>query len=92
MILIGVAWASILSMPYAMLAGSIPPKKMGVYIGIFNFFIVIPQIINGIIGGPLVKYAYNDQAIFAIVVSGLGFIVAALLSLRIDDKLEINSI
>lgn len=89
MVLIGIAWASILSMPYAMLAGSISPKKMGVYMGIFNFFIVIPQIINGIIGGPLVKYAYDNQAIFALVVSGVSLIIAGLLSFRIKDKLDI---
>ena len=86
MVCIGIAWASILSMPYAMLAGSISAKKMGVYMGIFNFFIVIPQIINGIIGGPLVKYAYDNQAIFALVVSGVSFILAGLLSFKINDK------
>lgn len=88
MLLVGIAWASILSIPYAMLAGSIPPKKMGVYMGIFNFFIVIPQIINGIIGGPLVKYLYNDQAIFALVVSGISFLIAGMLSFRINDQLK----
>ena len=89
MVCIGIAWASILSMPYAMLAGSISPKKMGVYMGIFNFFIVIPQIINGIIGGPLVKYAYGNQAIFALIVSGIAFIVAGLLSFKIKDKADV---
>lgn len=89
MIFIGIAWASILSMPYAMLAGSISPKKMGVYMGIFNFFIVIPQIINGIIGGPLVKYAYNNQAIYALVISGISFIVAGFLSFKINDTKDI---
>lgn len=89
MVLIGIAWASILAMPYAMLAGSISPKKMGVYMGIFNFFIVIPQIINGLIGGPLVKYAYGDQAIFALVVSGVSFIIAGILAFRINDKKDI---
>lgn len=88
MICIGIAWASILSMPYAMLAGSISAKKMGVYMGIFNFFIVIPQIINGIIGGPLVKYAYGNQAIFALIVSGISFIIAGLLSFKIKDKID----
>ena len=48
---IGIAWASILAMPYAILAGSIPAKKMGVYMGIFNFFITLPQIINCFVGG-----------------------------------------
>ena len=89
MILIGIAWASILSMPYAMLAGSISPKKMGVYMGIFNFFIVIPQIINGVIGGPLVKYAYGDQAIFALVVSGISFVIAGFLAFKINDTKDI---
>ncbi len=86
MVLIGIAWASILAMPYAMLAGSISPKKMGVYMGIFNFFIVVPQIINGIIGGPLVKYAYNNEAIFALIVSGVSFIIAGALAFKINDK------
>jgi maltose/moltooligosaccharide transporter len=85
MIGVGVAWASILAMPYAILAGSISPKKMGVYMGIFNFFIVIPQIINALIGGPLVKYVYNDQAIFALVASGVSFLIAATLVAKVKD-------
>ncbi len=86
MILVGIAWASILAMPYAILAGAINPKKMGVYMGIFNFFIVIPQIINALIGGPLVKYAYGDQAIFALVLSGVSFFIAALLVFKVKDN------
>ncbi|CAL2084817.1 MFS transporter [Tenacibaculum sp. 190524A05c] len=89
MLFLGIAWASILSMPYAMLSGSISPKKMGVYMGIFNFFIVIPQIVNGIIGGPLVKYAYGNQAIFALVVSGISFLIAGVLSFKINDKTDV---
>ena len=85
MIGVGIAWASILAMPYAILAGSISAKKMGVYMGIFNFFIVIPQIINALIGGPLVKYAYNNEAIFAIVTSGLSFLIAAALVYKVKD-------
>ena len=85
MIGIGMAWASILAMPYAILAGSIKPSKMGVYMGIFNFFIVIPQIINALIGGPLVKYVYGGQAIFAIVLSGVSFLVAAIMVGKVDD-------
>jgi maltose/moltooligosaccharide transporter len=85
MICIGIAWASILSMPYAILAGSIQPKKMGVYMGIFNFFIVIPQIINALIGGLLVKYLYNDHAIFALVTSGVSFLIAAALVYKVQD-------
>jgi len=85
MIGVGIAWASILAMPYAILAGSISPKKMGVYMGIFNFFIVIPQIINSLIGGPLVKYAYNNHAIFALMVSGVSFLIAAALVYKVKD-------
>lgn len=85
MILIGVAWASILAMPYAILAGSIAPKKMGVYMGIFNFFIVIPQIINAIIGGPIVKYLYNGDAIYAVITSGVSFLIAAALVYKVKD-------
>lgn len=85
MIGVGIAWASILAMPYAILAGSISPKKMGVYMGIFNFFIVIPQIINALIGGPLVKYVYNNEAIFALIVSGFSFLIAAALVYKVKD-------
>ena len=85
MVGVGIAWASILAMPYAILAGSISPKKMGVYMGIFNFFIVIPQIINALIGGPLVKYAYGNQAIFALMMSGVSFLIAATLVSKVKD-------
>ena len=88
MVLVGFAWASILAMPYAILAGSINPKKMGVYMGIFNFFIVIPQIINALIGGPLVKYAYGNHAIYALVMSGISFFIAAFLVLKVKDKIN----
>ena len=91
MIGVGIAWASILAMPYAILAGSIPPLKMGVYMGIFNFFIVIPQIINALIGGPMVKYLYNNDAIFAIVTSGVSLIIAAMLVFRVKDVDDLKS-
>lgn len=91
MIGIGVAWASILSMPYAILAGAINPKKMGVYMGIFNFFIVLPQILNGIIGGPMVKYLYGNQAIFSLVLSGVSMLIAAFLVVRVKDVDDVKS-
>lgn len=86
MIGVGIAWASILAMPYAILSGSIPAKKMGVYMGIFNFFIVVPQIINAIIGGPIVKYIYGGNPIYAIVTSGVAFIIAAFFAFRVKDE------
>ncbi len=74
---IGIAWASILAMPYVMVAGSLPAHKMGIYMGIFNFFITLPQIVNGIFGGPMVKYLFNSQAIYALVFSGVCMLIAA---------------
>ncbi|SIQ54747.1 maltose/moltooligosaccharide transporter [Chryseobacterium sp. RU37D] len=81
MIGLGFAWASILAMPYAMLIDSIPQKKMGVYMGIFNFFIVIPQIINGIFGGPIVSGIFGKQAIDYIIVGGICMLLGAALTL-----------
>lgn len=86
MVGVGMAWASILAMPYAILAGSIPMQKMGVYMGIFNFFITIPQIVNGIIGGPIVKHFYAGNAIYAIVMAGIFFILGAISVLLIKEK------
>ncbi|MBT8375482.1 MAG: MFS transporter, partial [Winogradskyella sp.] len=85
MVGVGIAWASILAMPYAILAGSIPARKMGVYMGIFNFFIVLPQILNALIGGPMVKYLYDDKPVMALIVSGVSFVIAALLVAKVDD-------
>ncbi|MEZ4850605.1 MAG: MFS transporter [Bacteroidia bacterium] len=85
MIGVGVAWASILAMPYAILAGSIPPGKMGIYMGIFNFFITGPQILNGIIGGPIVKHVYDSQPIYAIVIAGVFLILGAVSVMFVDD-------
>ena len=78
MIGVGLAWASILAMPYVILSGSIPPGKLGIYMGIFNFFITLPQIINGLFGGLIVKHIYGGQAIYAIVLAGIFMICAAI--------------
>ncbi|MBI5917195.1 MAG: MFS transporter [Bacteroidetes bacterium] len=86
MIGVGIAWASILAMPYAILAGSIPLKKMGVYMGIFNFFITIPQIVSGIFNRPLVKYAFGSEAIYALVMAGVLFLIGAVAVLFVEDK------
>ncbi|WP_313504299.1 MFS transporter [Kaistella carnis] len=77
MIGLGFAWASILAMPYAMLIDAIPQRKMGVYMGIFNFFIVIPQIINGIFGGPIVKSLFGNMAMDYVVVGGVCMLIAS---------------
>jgi maltose/moltooligosaccharide transporter len=82
---VGLAWGSILSMPYAILAGSIPPKKMGVYMGIFNFFITFPQILNGLVGGLIVKYLYQGEAIYALVFAGVFMILGAISVLYVRE-------
>ncbi|MFZ5947926.1 MAG: MFS transporter [Stygiobacter sp.] len=83
---IGLAWTSILSMPYAILAGSLPPEKMGVYMGIFNFFIVIPQITAAAILGFFVKNLFNNQAIYALLIGGISLLISATLVLFVQDK------
>lgn len=77
MVGVGLAWASILAMPYVILSGSIPAGKLGIYMGIFNFFITLPQIINGLFGGFIVKHLYNSQPIYAIVLAGIFMLCAA---------------
>jgi maltose/moltooligosaccharide transporter len=85
MIGIGLAWASILAMPYAILTGSLPAHKMGVYMGIFNFFIVIPQILAATILGFMVKTLYGGDSIYALVTGGVSMAVAAVLILFVKD-------
>jgi len=70
MIGVGIAWASILSMPYAILAGAIPPERTGVYMGVFNFFIVIPEIIASLGFQPLVKYVFHDNPVYVVMMGG----------------------
>jgi maltose/moltooligosaccharide transporter len=83
---IGLAWASILAMPYAILTGALPAKKMGIYMGIFNFFIVIPQILAASILGFLVKSIFDEQAIYAMVLGGISFGIASVVILFVDDS------
>jgi maltose/moltooligosaccharide transporter len=87
MIGIGFAWGSILSIPYSLLAEKLPAAKMGVFMGIFNFFIVIPQILSGVIGGPIVKNVFNNYAINYVTVGGLFFLLAAGFTLLIKEPL-----
>jgi len=85
MIGVGLAWASILSMPYVILSGCIPAGKMGIYMGIFNFFITLPQIVNGVFGGWIVKHLYGDQPIYSIIMAGFCLIAAAISVLFVYD-------
>ncbi|MBN8856501.1 MAG: MFS transporter [Sphingobacteriales bacterium 50-39] len=85
MIGVGLAWASILAMPYVILSSCIPAGKMGIYMGIFNFFITLPQIINGLFGGWIIKHIYGNQPIYAIVLAGFCLICAAISVLFVYD-------
>lgn len=85
MVGVGIAWASILSVPYAILSSALPAKKMGVYMGIFNFFIVIPQILAATVIGLIVGVLFDGQAIYALVLGGVLLIVAGIATLSIDD-------
>jgi maltose/moltooligosaccharide transporter len=96
MIGVGIAWASILSMPYAVLVGSLPPDRTGVYMGIFNFFIVTPEIVASAGLKPLVNYleghlpASIDVRLAAVLVGGVSIIFAALLMLRVEDPYDVR--
>jgi maltose/moltooligosaccharide transporter len=85
MVGVGLAWASILAMPYVILSGCIPAGKMGIYMGIFNFFITLPQICNGVFGGWIENHLYHGQAIYSIVLAGFCLIAAAISVLFVYD-------
>src|SRR6056297_1816122 len=85
MIGVGIAWASILAMPYAILAGSIPSQKMGLYMGIFNFFIVLPQLIAATVLGYVTRTYFGGEAVFALVLGGIVMIIAAASMYFVDD-------
>ena len=86
MIGVGIAWASILSIPYAMLSGSLPASKMGYYMGVFNFFIVIPQLVAASILGFMVSRFFNNEPIYALFIGGVSMILAGLIALTINDN------
>jgi len=88
MIGIGLAWSSTLTMPYAILAGALPADKMGFYMGVFNFFIVIPQILAAAILGFFVRTIFNSNSIYALVVGGVAMIIAGLLNVIVKDADE----
>lgn len=85
MIGVGIAWASILAMPYAILAGTLPPQRMGVYMGIFNFFIVIPEIIASLTFGRIIRAAFGEGStvapLYMVMAGGVFMIIAAVICL-----------
>src|SRR5262249_36506232 len=88
MIGVGVAWASILSVPYAILSGALPARKMGVYMGIFNFFVTLPQILAATLLGLLLKTCFASQPIWALLIGGVSLMLAAGAVLMVEDKAD----
>jgi maltose/moltooligosaccharide transporter len=86
MIGVGIAWGSVLAMPYAILSDSLPARKMGVYMGIFNFFITFPQIVCGFFGGIIIKFIFDSQPIYGIVLGGVFMVLGAVAVMRIRRK------
>lgn len=90
MVGVGIAWASILSIPYAMLSGALPSAKMGYYMGVFNFFVVIPQIVAGTILGFLVSEFFEGEPVYALIVGGCSMILAGLLTMGVNVQKKID--
>jgi maltose/moltooligosaccharide transporter len=89
--LIGISWGSILSMPYAMLSSSVKEESMGTSMGIFNMFIVIPQIIAAIGGINILSSLIGEEPIFSMIIAGLALIIAGFLNLTINDQKTISN-
>jgi maltose/moltooligosaccharide transporter len=96
MVGIGIAWASILAMPYAILSSSIPPQRMGVYMGIFNFFIVLPEIVASFFFGPIIKALFGEGSttapLYVVMAGGVFLIIAAAICLLFVDDPGLTSV
>ena len=93
MVAVGIAWASTLTMPYAILAGALPPAKMGFYMGVFNFFIVIPQLVATFVMGFIIKDLFHEQAIYALVIGGISMAIGGIFNVivRDDDEKKVGA-
>jgi maltose/moltooligosaccharide transporter len=89
MVGVGIAWASILSMPYAILSGALPAARIGIYMGVFNFFIVIPEITQALTFGPIIRAVFgadnHNAPMYMVMAGGVFMLIAALLVLRVED-------
>ena len=86
MVGLGFAWGSIISLPYAMLANNLPAQKMGVNMGIFNIFIVIPQLVIASLTRVLLEHVLHGRPIYMLAVGGVSFIIAAICALRVGNR------
>jgi maltose/moltooligosaccharide transporter len=85
MVGIGIAWGAILAMPYAILSGSLPPKRMGIYMGLFNLTVVIPQILSGLVGGPILRICFEGKGIMIFVLAGIIMLIGAAMVYFIEE-------
>jgi maltose/moltooligosaccharide transporter len=85
---VGLAWASVLTMPYAILAAALPANRMGYYMGLFNFFVVIPQVVSGLVLGYFTKHFFGNHAVFTLVLGGVSMFIAAVLCVFVTDKAD----
>jgi maltose/moltooligosaccharide transporter len=88
MVAIGIAWAAIVSVPYAILAGSVPAHKMGIYMGVFNIFIVVPQLVAATLLGFLLRTFFGNEPVWAFAIAGIGWVIAAICVLSVRDVPE----
>ena len=91
MVGVGIAWASVLALPYSVLAGSLPPEKTGVYMGIFNFFIVIPEILASLGFGWIMAHLLKNNRLAAVVAGGVFMILAAVLMQLVQDVADVRA-
>lgn len=91
MVGIGIAWAGILAMPYAILSGSLPPKRMGIYMGLFNLTVVVPQILSGIIGGPILRSFFGGQGIYILILAGVIMILGSFMVAFVEAEEKNNN-
>jgi maltose/moltooligosaccharide transporter len=82
---IGIAWASILAMPYAILASSLPQRKLGIYMGLFNIFIVVPQLLVATVMGSIMKAFFPDQPIWTMLAAAIVMGAAAVSMLFVPE-------
>ncbi|MDL2353933.1 MAG: MFS transporter [Pseudomonadota bacterium] len=88
MVGVGIAWASILTMPYAILAGALPAKRMGYFMGLFNFFVVIPQILSGLLLGWMTTHMFAGHTVKTLMLGGASMILAGILTVFVTDKAQ----
>ncbi|MEL7487534.1 MAG: MFS transporter, partial [Pseudomonadota bacterium] len=91
MVGLGMAWGSILALPYAILADALPVRKMGIYMGIFNFFIVLPQIVVSGVMGPILREFLGGNAIYAVMIGGVSLALGAVAVLFVNPTRQLSA-